>query len=383
MLTLSLLLLQSVATPTSGRVEASDASIVVNGSSLDATRQAVERCFAEQCPPDREMRATLRYANQQFLAGQYDAARRTIGRSRHRNNRYAKRYPELVSDLTRADVTLSTMVGRPQFAFSASLDAVSALKSGLPVVDPKIMMQRLELGDQFARQGRLEAAAEIYDEVAKQGRDINNYAVEGHALYRSAVLFSTVASVNSLYRYRARRAVARLADRPEPEFAPFRDGLVLLESRLKVLSAKPSQRAAALASVPKTGLTEPVLLSEPFVDFNRPGLSTTGTASTGAEWADVSFWVKPDGTVDDVQVEQTSSVPPGGWLPLKLRAVADRRYAPIQQSDGPGVYRVERFSMVYNMVRPTGALVPIRSSHGRLLTTSLSSSYQAKKVPVQ
>lgn len=325
----------------------------------------------------------MRYANQQFLAGDYDNARQTIANARHRNDRYAKSFPEPVSNLARAAVKLATVNGRPGEAMSASLDALDALKGGLSVEDPTIMMQRLELGDQFARQGRLEEASAVYAKVAEQGRAAGNVTVEGHALYRDAVLFSAVASVNSLYRSRARKAIARIADHPEPGFAPFREGLTLLATRLKMLEAGSAQRPAMLSTLPRTALAEPMLMSEPYVDLNRAGLSASPSGGTQSEWADVGFWVKPDGSVSDVAVRATSTYAPGAWLPLKLKAVAGRHYAPFAtEVDAPGLYRVERYSMVYDLGVPTGSRLAIRSS-GRIDTTSLSTTYKEKQVPVK
>lgn len=385
MLLLPLLALQIAAgAPASDAASEGDPSIVINGISLQSTRAALDRCIAAHCPPDREIDAALRYANQQFLAGDYVAARSTVLQSRRRNNRFASTFPEPVSDLARAATKLSMMVGRVGAAHSASLDAVGLLKKGLPGDSPTIMVQRLELGDQYAREGRLEMASAMYDRVAAQGRAAGNIAVEGHALYRSAVLFSAVASVDSDYRYRARRAIARIAERTEPGFAPFRDGLTLLAERLKVLEAKPSQRQALLDRAPRTPLQEPVLLSEPWVDLERPGLSATQSGGMQSEWADVSFWVKPDGSVADVHVEQTSAYAPGAWLPVKLKAVAARRYAPFAGADdAPPLYRVERYSMVYDLASPTGSRIMVRNTIGRIDTTTMSSTYKGKDVPVQ
>ncbi len=377
---LALILLQSspVATTTN------DPTIVINGKSLAGTREALERCLAADCPPDQDIRATLQYANQQFLAGYYAEARRTVAASRRRNGRYADRFPEPVSDLARADVRLSTLDGRPARAMSASLDALDALKAGLDKTDPTILMQRLELGDQFARQGRLEGATTIYHRVAAQGRAIGNVAVEGHALFRDAVLFTAVASVVPEYRYRARQAIAKIMDRDEPAFAPFREGVVALDARLKVIDSKASHRLALLDKVPKAPLAEPALVYEPFTDVQQAGLTSATTAGDRTEWADVGFWVKPDGSVDDVEIRATSSIKPGGWLPLKLKAVSGRRYVPFDAGgQSPGLYRVERYSVIYNRSTPIGSRLAQRQATGVIDTTPMSGSYRERKVPVK
>jgi hypothetical protein len=361
-----------------------DPTIVINGKSLAGTREAVERCLSRTCPPDQDIRAALQYANQQFLAGYYVEARRTIAAARKRNGRFANRFPELVSDLARADARLSNLDGRPARAMSASLDALDAVKAGLDDSDPTILMQRLELGDQFARIGRLEGAAAVYQQVAKQGRALGNVGVEGHALFRDAVLYAAVASVAPEYRSRARKAIARIMTREEPAFTPFRDAVVLLDARLKAIDAKASRRLALLDTLPKVPLSEPVLVYEPFTDLQQAGLTSSTTASDKAEWADVGFWVKSDGTVDDVEIRAMSSVKPGGWLPLKLKAVANRRYAPFDSGNGsPGLYRVERYSVIYNRSNPITSRLVQRQPTGMIDTTSMSTSYREREVPVK
>ncbi len=384
MFMLAIMMLQA-ATPLADTPASTAANqdVLVSAESLANTRSALDRCLAERCAPDRDIRSSLHYANQQFLAGDYRAARVTIAESRSRNDRFAKTFPEPVSDLARASARLAGIDGRQDLALSASLDALDALKTGLPSDDPIILMQRLEYGDQLARQGRIYAAAAVYDKVAAQARHLGNIAAEGHALFRNVLLYSALASVDPVFRSSARGAIAKIERRSEPQMAAFREGIALVAAQLKVLEAKPEQREAVLASAPKTGLFEPAILYEPFIDLTRAGLTGTESASLHSEWADVGFWVKPDGSVEDVEVRAQSEYKPGPWLAIKLKSVAGRRYASFTMAaDGPGMYRVERYSMVYDMVRPSASRVAVRADVGRIDTAYLSSTYKDRTVPV-
>jgi hypothetical protein len=52
-------------------------TIVVTGTSLAQTERNLRECLARRCPPDEDIAATLAHAENQFVAGDYAAARRT------------------------------------------------------------------------------------------------------------------------------------------------------------------------------------------------------------------------------------------------------------------------------------------------------------------
>ncbi len=384
MMILALFALQaaSVVSP-SAPSDNGDDTIVVTATRLKDTREAWEACLAKGCPPDKEMRAGIAYANALFLNGDFPTARQTLSQAQRRNDRYAKTYPTLVSDLARVNARVSSFDGQPIFAMDQTLQAVSTLKQGLASQDAIVMMQRLETGDQMARAGRMEAASSIYLKVARAAERHGLGAVRGHALFRDAVLISAAASVNPDYRVRARRAVAKIAADRDPAMAPFRDGLTQLSARIALLEDKHSDPAAAAKFSRVRSPDAVALLYEPLFDYQRSGLTDSTAMGNSAEWADVAFWVRPDGRVDDVEVRQTSDNKPGAWLPLKLKLVAQRRYTPFDAApDSPGLYRVERYAMVHDMVMPTGTHAYIRSRTPRLETMDLSSTYRGKSVAV-
>ena len=67
-------------------------------------------------------------------------------------------------------------------------------------------------------------------------------------------------------------------------------------------------------------------------------------------WIDVGFWVRPDGTVSDVQLLR-HGVSPEWALPL-IDAIQRRRYTPA--SDDEPDYRLERYTLTAPWVVPHG-----------------------------
>lgn len=343
-------------------------------------KRALDACIARQCPPNEEIKTALVYATRQFLAGDYASSRQTLLKTRHRTAKFGAKYPIEVSDLHRALNSLANLDGRPDSARLSALDAADALKAGLSPDDPLILLQRLDTAGQFAREGRIVAARQILDDVASKAHKKGYYGVEAQALFRGATLYAALANASPDYRDTAKLWRNRIAKRTEPEFAEYRDALGLLDVKIAALNAKPHELARIIAEAKPVVGDETVLLSEPQVYFSdtESQVEGYGAGNTAPEWADVAFWVRPDGSVADVTVVGRSKSPPGSWLAKKVKAVAGRRYAPLKRpSNDPGLYRVERYSMVHSLGTSTGSHIPIRSARGQLETTDVTLAHQA------
>ncbi|MCU6453636.1 hypothetical protein LPN01_06065 [Sphingomonas sp. A2-49] len=365
MIVMAVLLQAAVSATGPAAVENKD--IVIVGRSIDGARSSLAACIARACPPDQEIKAAIILAAREFLAGDYVEARRTLLASRGRNAKFAKNYPLQVSDLHRALNRLSVLDGRLESARLSAFDATDALKSGLPADDPQILLQRLDTARQLVRESRIVAAAEIFNDVAAKARKSGRYDVEAQALFRAASVYAALGSVNPDYRPTARRWMTRIEQRAEPEFAEYRDGLILLEAEIAALKAKPANGGRDVRPLP--AMAGAVLVHEPVVDFGTisGGRGPQSGGNTDPEWADVGFWVRPDGSVGDLHVLEQSKSRPGSWLAAKTKAVADRRYAPLKGvADPRGLYRVERYSMVYPLIPSTESRIPGRSTQGTL-----------------
>lgn len=78
-------------------------------------------------------------------------------------------------------------------------------------------------------------------------------------------------------------------------------------------------------------------------------------------WADVGFWIAPDGTVSDIATIQQSTDMDDGWLALATKALT-QRYLPLDVPPGsPWLIRVERYLFVsdqrlkYSETQPAAA----------------------------
>jgi hypothetical protein len=82
-------------------------------------------------------------------------------------------------------------------------------------------------------------------------------------------------------------------------------------------------------------------------------------------WADVGFWVRPDGTTADIEVLRSGRAK--GWIAPALRQIAGRRYSAAKGAAaraGNGVYRVERFTAATEYRTPTRSLIKRRVATG-------------------
>ncbi|SEM00659.1 hypothetical protein SAMN05216382_3078 [Sphingomonas palmae] len=370
------------AAPQSNAGAAQEGDIVVVGRGIESAQAALDACVARGCPPDQEIKAALVVASRRFLAGDYAGSRQTLLKTRGRTGKADAAYPLAVSDLHRALNTIGNLDGREDSARLSAFDATDALRAGLKPNDPLILLQRLDSANQLTRTGRIEAARQIYEDVIKRAAKNGYPGVEGEAIFQAATLYATLASLNPNFRDAADRWAARLDKRDEPEIVQYREGIRLVKLQLAASKASPEERAALLAQAKPLATRDAFLLSEPDVTFNvsnpihrsvQTGALSGGT-SEKPEWADVAFFVRPDGTVADVSVVAQSDVKPGSWLSIKTDAVTGRRYAPF---NGAPIYRVERYTMVHNYSEATGTHLKMRSARGILNTTDVTKAYQA------
>ncbi|NJS13500.1 MAG: hypothetical protein HC788_01485 [Sphingopyxis sp.] len=91
-------------------------------------------------------------------------------------------------------------------------------------------------------------------------------------------------------------------------------------------------------------------------DGQAPGNTTSRLTSleTSDQWADVGFWVNPDGRVSDVEILRGKGSK--GWLKPVFEHLSGRIYAPLKKegNDGvPGFYMVERYTLTARFVNDT------------------------------
>jgi hypothetical protein len=355
------------------RAATDESAIVVTGQSLSSTKAQLDACLARRCPPREDIEASLAHAENQFVAGDYPAARRTLGQSRGRNRRFAATLPVEVADLNRAYGRMNNLDGRPDMSRLAQIEAVDALRAGLDDKDSRILAQRLMVGDEFARVGRLRGAEEVYNQVAREARKTRQFDMLGHALFRDAVVTGSVASVRPNYRSAAERKIARIENSREPELASFRDAARLLRANIAGQRGDlPALEKAIAAMAPQKSGT-PVLIYAPPI-LSAPAQRLAIPSSGGeAEWIDLRFRVAADGRVHDVETLRVSGNVDSVWPKLVEQSVSARRYAPLALPRGSdGAVRIERFAYVHDLTRETGSRIVARLRHGRITSLDLT-----------
>ena len=378
------------ATPPAASPDAQPGDVVVTGVRLSDSAAALKACLARKCPPDQDIAATLAHAENLFVAGDYHAARQTLGRSIGRNKRHASKFPVQVSDLLRANSRIAAHLGDGESYQIGAFDVVSALKAGLPDNDPRVLAARIEVGDSFAKTRQPDMALNIYKDVAQRAHVLHLPVVEGYARLRTAIFLRAMADSDAgTYRRDAIKAIDALITNPDPQLAAFALAGKLLRAQM---AAKDGDTAAIDALVAeyrgKNQGTRPVLLYGPKIQSreqsNRQfnGGSTTNQMAADNfdnQWVDVSFWIKPDGRVSDAGVLRQSPKLSGYWVQPIVDLIAGRRYAPLTMDPSqPGLLRVERYTFTSRWTTVVGSHLQQREPTPQIEMIDLSQDTPAK-----
>lgn len=331
-----------------GGTPGTDVDIVVTGERVEKARKALTQCLARKCPPRDDILLSLTLADAQFVEGDYRNSRRTLIAARHRNGRFASRYPLEVAALHRATGRLHSLNGRPDRAQGRGADAVDALRTRFEPTSREVLLQRLSNGDVLLRTNQVKAGLARYADVARAAENAGLVDVQGLALLRRAMLLTSMAESIWSYRDLAERARAEILDNRDPRFLPFRNAVRIMPIR----DAKDEEaRKAAIDHV--MAQLEPAFNSTPLLVY-QPSLRIEdfqfGVASGNNDpaFVDISFRILPSGRTGDIHViNQVGPVAPL-WTDTLIKAITQRRYAPLAHPDGQ--LRLERTSFVSDIV---------------------------------
>ena len=353
--------------------------IVVTGHRLETTAAALAACVARHCPTDEDARATLAHAENQFVAGDYAAARITLRRSINRNKRFASRYPVPVSDVMRANARMNLHLGEGQLYRIGQVEALLALKAGLPETDGRVLAQRVEVADAFARVGKVEQALAAYTTVADEADRAGSRTVEAYARLRRVVLLTAISNANPGYEPDLRDAVRWFANKPD--LAPFRMVAELMAAQHDAHKGEPAALDAIIARSAKA-TKRPQLLYAPMLTQQGSERAASGGSVTNlislnnydGQWADVGFFVTRDGKVGDIDILREGPKLDRSWVKPITEAIARRRYAPLDLPPGdPGLLRVERYSLTAFWIKDaTGTRIPTREATPRVQMIDLT-----------
>lgn len=361
-------------------VSKTEGEVVVTGAPLSATKKALEECILQRCAVKQDVLVSLAHAENLFVAGRYQDARQVLLAARGRDGKYAAKYPIEVAGLMRANARMASLVGEPNLARIGMIDALDALRAGLPDNDPRVLLQKLEVGDAFAKSGRAEAAAQAYAKVSREAARLKLAAVEGHALFRIAILYSALADVAPIYASAARNACSKLEKNGNPALASFRQGTGLIRAMLSAQAGDKSKIEKAIAAFQQQAMQQPMLVYAPSIRLQsreRTGQSTIVNSrmpgDDHAQWLDIGFRIAIDGSVHDVAVLRRSDNAQDQYVQPILEALAQRRYTPpAHDAREASLFRVERYSIVSDVVMVTGTRIPSRSGNRRIEVLDLT-----------
>ena len=364
---------------------ADDRPIVITGIRLSDLQRDLTACIERKCPPDQDIAATLKVAESQFVDGRYADARATLLKSIGRNKRYAKGYPEPVSDLLRANYRIAAHLGDGEAFRIGTFNTLSALKAGLPDSDYRVLGAQIEVGDMYARFNRIDEAIDQYGKVEREAIRLGLYNVQGMARLRIVALYSQLAlALPFQYKADARKSADGLIANTDPHLKPFGQAARVLMARLDAKAGDPAAVDRMIADFRSMGKgTLPVLLYAPPIqldDLNDnqqqsgDNLNKLARSNYDGEWVDIGFWVTPDGRVTDADVLR------GGkgadtpyWAKPIIKSIAARRYAPLRMdASQPGILRVERYTLTSRITTQTGSRLLVREPSPRIEMLDLS-----------
>jgi hypothetical protein len=322
--------------------------VVVAARTSTDTAQQPKACIERKFPTDDDSDAATAHAENQFISGDYEGARQTLRAAIRRHRGAAKTFPVAVADLWRSDARVSAHLGLGSAYRLSAIAAIAALKTGLGEDDPRYIAQRLELGDAYARLGDIERAREVYRWGIRRTAQSGAEKVRGYALFRLAALEVGLNGGNSTV---ARETIAELIGSTSAAMAPYRTAGLLLDARSRMKEDGGAAFERILAGLRTQSGERPILIGTGLtVQSQRNSVSRDLTndesdGASAAQWVDIGFWIRPDGSVADVDMMRESPDLERDWVAEVSRTIATRRYAPLATvRDGPGLFRVERYT---------------------------------------
>ena len=206
----SLLPLLALASPASAQDSGQGQTIII--TAVSQTAKTLRDCLARRCSPEEDIAASLAHAENQFVAGDYEGARRTIKASLRRNDRFASRIPVPVSNLYRAGARVAAHLGEGEDLEQSTWGIKRALKAGLPDADPRLVVADLEVAGMQASLGRGPRARRIFEETVSGAEKIGRPDLAAMARLRLAWLNKLVGD----HRLARRQLNALVATKARP-----------------------------------------------------------------------------------------------------------------------------------------------------------------------
>lgn len=327
--------------------------------------QALADCLARSCPPAEEVEASLQASVEQFSAGRYVDARRTLQAAIRRNRDHAAQLPGPVSSLYATLATVAEHEGDSNLWRQSARNNVLVLRQHLGEANPATLTEELSFADNMLGLGEVTTADDMYGTAQRRAIGAGQRDLAAGAAFRRAWVAMLREQYDRADRF-ATEAVS-LAGPGDSVMGELRD---ILRARIAIRKGDKGAVEALASRLRQSADAQPRLLySRPVEDIN-PAEFPGNVTMTGAGWhdssihfADVGYWVRPDGRTADAEVLQTSGL--GQWKQAILDQVRERRYIPLDVAPGsPGTYRIDRFTVRGTIDTDTGTR--IRKRIGRL-----------------
>jgi tetratricopeptide (TPR) repeat protein len=344
--------------------------IIVTGKRLEDSQALLRACLARKCPPDEDIAATLAYAENLFVAGDYEKARTVLRRSLGRNRKHADRYPVPVSDLYRSNALVANHLGFEEDYFQSTWGTLRALKEGIPDPDWRQFGARMEIARMTARLRGFEEGVREYGRVAKDAEKAGRPDIAVLARLRGLAMEHRLRPSSSI-----RREIEKIAASTGPQTQYASSAAKLYLARLAGEAGKIAEAEAMIREVAGTGIKALILVYAPPYQLSVQEMNPTNPTEIDAPrgnpayryggnfdgmWIDVGFWVQANGRVSEVRVLRKSGS--ASWADPLLKSIQGRLYAPLEQPS----YRQERYTYTAGWEQQTGSRMMRRSPRARV-----------------
>lgn len=350
-------------------LQASGADIIVTGKRLE---EAHDACVRGECTVIRDAQASIALAEARFRDGKYLQAKNLLGRAIRRNRAKAASDPKPVAALYEAYATVSLHEGSQDDYRSAVYSQVRILRDNLPPDDPAVQTAATAIGDMWLKINDPREAIRAYELTERQALRNGQDAAAMLAGMRRVTL------MNALNR--ASEAIAVLDEldkRPIAQTEGYRSALQIIRLRLSARDADGEELAKLIRALPTRQGEAPLLIKSPRYDPITPVTAQRAAALAQAEgmggphngcrtmgvdavrWADVGFWIRPDGRTADAEILRASKG--AVWTDVILKQIAGRQYsASSGEKDSPGFYKIERLTQRSAYVTPECSMIARR-----------------------
>lgn len=327
-----------------------DQEVIVTARPLSALRADWEQCLRAGCPPRVEMDRAMAYAEGQLISGEYRGSWRTLRITKQRNMRYAETLPLDVARIARASSRMANLNGEPVMSRVNAFETVGALRRGLLSSDARILMAKLDIGDAYIPDGKVDFALAKYASIAKEAMRAKKPAVVADATFRRAVLFTALTAFQPMYRSSARKAINQLIASADPAFASYRDPARLVAINLMPARQQKGALETMVASLTPRAPDDLLLAYAPPLDPSKLVVESPDR-NAAQQWADIRYEITADGRVRNPTTVRASPDFPGFLSKAAATSLMERRYAPLTLPAGStDVVHYARYTFVFDPV---------------------------------